>query len=308
MMVKKVEEINKLKYANKKQYKGLVDKEKLIAERRKSTLQLYFAKRLPAFIMFTVVYFLLVSGKLPEISQNITRAIVSVVDSSIEETVEVDTEHTDIDVEQIVTNVEQSTNSVGQIIADTEQLTGDVKSVESFTGALSTILSIILILICFTLVMTTCLDMLYVAMPMFRMMFDKFASDDAKKLVELQSYSPVTQVHKVIDYRDKFEVATALINNILDYLEELQRFNLTYNTNKKSYKKIDDATILLINKVKDIKSQIKSDNILLKVEALVDAEMIYLDNKNSIDANESKDKEFFKNYKDKNLAQNILRI
>lgn len=136
------------------------------------------------------------------------------------------------------------------------------------------------------------------------MLFSKYISSDIKKLVELAKYEPVTHVHEVIDYRDKFKVATALLNNIIDYLEELRRFNLAYNTNKKSYKKIENEITLITGKIKSIKSQTKSDNILLKVEALVDAEMIYIDNKDAIDENE----DIFKNYKYKNVSQHILKI
>lgn len=297
---KKVEKLNKIKYDNKKQYKSLIDKGSLIEDRRNNIIKLYILQRLSLFVILLVFSMLITSGKLLDVAQYTSAKALDLTKKVNEST-----SSTEV-------GIEESTDNIANLGSDTDEHAREAmnnfgqnnRTIEQFEGAFATIISIAMTMVFFMASISVCIDLLYITIPAFRMLFSKYISSDIKKLVELAKYEPVTHVHEVIDYRDKFKVATALLNNIIDYLEELRRFNLAYNTNKKSYKEIENEITLITGKIKSIKSQTKSDNILLKVEALVDAEMIYIDNKDAIDENE----DIFKNYKYKNVSQHILKI
>lgn len=121
-------------------------------------------------------------------------------------------------------------------------------------------------------------------MPMIRMMgiFNRYISEDTLELIRLDAMELHIDENKVINYRDKFEVALALLHNTEDYLERVKLIN-SGNINKEQMLKVYETLNELEIQLSNIKKGIKSSNIIKRIESLADAELLYTKYKEDIE-------------------------
>lgn len=256
---KDIEKLNQIKYNNKKEYKGLIDKKEIIARKKRSLLEKYFLKRLPSLIIMGILMLLLFNGTF--ISANSSSKVNNTI---VNELNDKGTNNSNI--------VKNNT-----ISADINNQLVNIKHVTEILIGLGFI-------VFFTLVMLKiAIDMLYISIPMFREMKLPFLSDEIKEIIELDAYESETQIHKIINYRDRFETATALLHNTELWINEVGNFNNKSNLDLKSKHKINQDTQHIKDTISNIYSRIEESNIINKIDALVDAEILYNKYKSDID-------------------------
>lgn len=264
---KDLEKLNKLKYDDKKKYKGLVDKKQTIQKKKQSLMQKYITKKFLSIVtVFTVVFFINTGG-LRDMSKALADKILSA--------------NTNEQTEQI-----NETNAKLQITKDTLEATRDTleTSIENLTQLLFFVTGLVSFILVITISLRTCIDILYLTMPMIRMMgiFNRYISEDTLELIRLDAMELPIDENKVINYRDKFEVALALLHNTEDYLERVKLIN-SGNINKEQMLKVYEILNELEIQLSNIKKGIKSSNIIKRVESLADAELLYTKYKDDIE-------------------------
>ena len=267
---KDLEKLNKLKYGDKKKYKGLVDKKQTIQKKKQSLMQRYITKKFLSIVIIFAVMLFINTGGLRDMSRALANQILS--------------KNTNEQTEQI--NEMEEINEKLQITKDTLEVTRDTleTSIEDITQLLFFITSLVSYLLVITTSLRTCIDILYLTMPMIRMMgiFNRYISEDTLELIRLDAMELPIDENKVIDYTDRFEIALALLHNTEDYLERVKLIN-SGNINKVQmlniYKTLNELEIQLSN----IKKGIKSSNIIKRIESLADAELLYTKYKEDIE-------------------------
>lgn len=119
---KDLEKLNKLKYDDKKKYKGLVDKKQTIQKKKQSLMQKYITKKFLSIVIVFAVLFFINTGGLRDMSKALADKILSA--------------NTNEQTEQI--NETGETNAKLQITKDTLEATRDTleTSIENLTQLL----------------------------------------------------------------------------------------------------------------------------------------------------------------------------
>lgn len=271
---KDLEKLNKLKYDDKKKYKGLVDKKQIIKKKKQSLMQMYIGKRFISLVVVFLIMFSVYTGASKDISETLTNTIIN----NIEQTDE--TSQPDENTSE--SNIEKFTELTNETLHPNDDvLKASIKnSSEMFYFLISVVSSMLVV----TILIRTCVDIMYLTMPMIRMIgiFNRYISEDALELIRLDTMELPTDENKVIDYTDRFEIALALLHNTEDYLERIKLIN-SGNINKEQTLKIYETLNELGIQLSDIKKGIKSSDIIKRVESLVDAELLYTKYKEDIE-------------------------
>lgn len=275
---KDLEKLNKLKYDDKKKYKGLVDKKQTIQKKKQSLMQRYITKKFISIVIIFAVVLFINTGGLRDVSRALANQILS--KNTNEQTEQIN--------EMGEINETKETNEKLQITKDTLEAHRNTleTSIENITQLLFFIASLVSYILVITISLRTCVDIIYLTMPMIRMMgiFNRYISDDTLELIRLDAIELPIDENKVIDYTDRFEIALALLHNTEDYLERVKLIN-SGNINKEQMLKIYETLNELEIQLSNIKKGIESINIIKRVESLADAELLYTKYKDDIERN-----------------------
>lgn len=248
---KDLEKLNKLKYNDKKKYKGLIDKKQIIEKKKQGLIQRYLAKRCASIILIFAASLFTFSGAIRDVSESVTSEFAS----------------------------EQTSETLysNEFTPDKDIINYTIK----IFGFLVSIFSALIVMVG---LLRICIDITYLAMPVVRYtgIFNRLIASELTELIKLNEMELNTSENKIIDYRDKFEVSLALLHNTEDYLERVKLIN-SGNINKEQMLKIYETLNELGIQLSNIKKGINSSNIIKRVESLVDAELLYTKYKDDIE-------------------------
>lgn len=280
---KGIGKLNLAKYNNKQEFKGLRDA-KEIKIKEKNIVQGYLARNASKIILAFALMLLVSNGTLFNVAKNTASIVMNNIDKVLE--IESETEEDNV---QIENSIQDSEKTLVDVVVN-EAPKPDEEKLKEHTGMVDSSLVILIMVVTTMLIFTTmfgmCIDLAYIMLPIVRAMgvFDRIVSSDAKKLLELHSMEGnMISTEKVVDYTDRFETSTALLHNTELYMEHIKSRN-SYNTDLKALKDINNSLKVIEGALESIKGRIKKKNVREKVEALVDAELLYNKYKNSIDA------------------------
>lgn len=274
---KDLEKLNKLKYDDKKKYKGLADKKQIIKKKKQSLMQMYIGKRFISLVVVFLIMFFVYTGASKDISETLTNTIIN--ENNIEQT----DETLQPDENTLESNIEKFTELTNETLHPNDVTLKT--SMKNFNEMFYFLISVVSSMLVVTILLRTSIDILYLTMPAIRYMgvFDRFIADETLELIKLDAMELTTDENKVIDYRDKFEVALALLHNTEDWIEKTKHFNLDFNIDNIQREKIDNIINNINKQLKSIKHGINSSDTIKKVESLVDAELLYTRYKDDIE-------------------------
>lgn len=245
--LKSVGKINKAKYGDKGAFKGLTDSGNKVADNTFS-LKYYLKKQSKCLIILILT--LLISSNADKIIDKafgITQYTVDTFAEVLDDDVEASQESEQQEItKDALTNNEYRPN---------------IERVNTVTKMISLVTTMVAILCILFFTITTIIDLGYLSIPAFRYVVDN-GSEDGYKIVSSEAITaseylmhPVL-VDKEIDNNDRFEVARALVNNMIN------------NPNIEMAVKLKADDILRkieLAKGKDV------------IENLVDGEMLYIE-------------------------------
>ena len=269
--VKNPSKLNKAKYEDKNKFKDLKDSgnKKAILDTNKGLNQ-YLRIRLPRLIIIgiTLALLLFISN-----SNIIEDTITSIIPSN-QDGENVSDEYTNDE----YTNSEQDSSLSELTQEDVKPSTESMKdTMISLKNAISFIMRLIIMTICIINTLGLSLDVLYI---FTYGQIGKPLDEYSKTLFSAEAIDTTSSLKEIIvdgdvNNKDRIEVAKALLNNMIQYINKVKGYILVY-----SIPSIDTDNNIryaedIMNELQRIKERTEVEQGINKVNAFVDAEIMY---------------------------------
>lgn len=263
--IKDTSKLNKAKYGKKAVFENVTDSGNVSVISKIGGFNTYFRSRMPKLITLLITGFLII------VVPNVTEALFSTTDSNIEQSINTE-DNVDADVEQ-----------ASEMILKTENINTQEIKLNSLKNMISIITKLLLIIIFVTSSIQLLLDMLYIVS--YGQIGKLIKADDnydvTNSIISPEAQNAITttyetETHKV-NSNDRIEVASALLNNMINYLEKQEKYALQWVINPININK--EKKLKSLGSLKDELQEIKGRTLMSKginkIEAYVDAEITY---------------------------------
>lgn len=266
--IKDTSKLNKTKYGKKAVFENVTDSGNIGVISKIGGFKAYLKSRLPKIITLILVSLFMM------VAPNIAKTVSSAMVSTVEQLVTVDES---IDTKESI----NAAAEVEQIISDTENIKPQEMHIETPIYAVSILIRLILYLIFAIISMQLALDLLYIATngQIGKLLTVGNSNDTESRIVSPEAQDALvptyeTCAHKV-NSNDRIEVASALLNNMINYMTKQKNFVIEYAVHpteqKRALKSLDEIT----DELQEIKGRTLMSKGVNRIEAYVDAEIMY---------------------------------
>lgn len=269
--IKDTSKLNKTKYGKKAIFENVTDSGNVGVISKIGGFEAYLKSRLPKiFTSILVALFMMVA---PNIAKTVSSTMVSTVEQSVTVDESIDTKESinaDAEVEQII-----------ETISDTENFKPQEETINSFKNIIEILIKCITLLLFMVTTVQLSLDMIYIVSEgrMGRLLktddntniTNNIISQDAQDAL-VPTYE--TCAHKV-NSNDRIEVASALLNNMINYMTKQKNCVIEYAVHPTEQKIALKSLDEIIDELQEIKGRTLMSKGVNRIEAYVDAEIMY---------------------------------
>lgn len=259
--IKNPSKLNKAKYGKKDAFENVTDSGNVSVISKIGGFNAYFRSRIPKVITLIITLLLMIA--IP----NILDVAFLAVNTSTESTVD----------DEKATDVEQ----VYEVISNTENFKPQDETFNSLKSVTMTIIRCVILLIFSVTATQLVLDMLYIVSEgqMGKLLKTDENHDVTNSLISTEAQDAVihtyeTEAHKV-NSNDRIEVASALLNNMINYITNQKDFVIQHAVYTTDQKRIIESLDELRDELQEIKGRALICDGINMIEAYVDAEITY---------------------------------